>query len=235
MNITDRTTHDVLQGTGAWLRLREDFLTASEAPAALGVSKYTTRAELLRRKHTGIAEDHSAATLGKFAAGHAAEAAARPPAEIQAGGDLFPVTMTATVDGVPLLASLDGLTLDDTIAWETKLWNEELAAHVRAGTLPEQYRVQMDQQLLVSGAARCLFTCTDGTPERYVSCWHEADPARFTALIDGWRLFQNDLATYVLPEPAPAAPTGLGRAGWRCASSSAPWWATPWARRSATP
>ena len=37
MNITDRTTHAVQQGTGAWLRLREGFPTASEAPAALGV------------------------------------------------------------------------------------------------------------------------------------------------------------------------------------------------------
>ena len=47
MNITDRTTHDVQQGTGDWLRLREGFDTASEAPAAQGVSRYVTRAELL--------------------------------------------------------------------------------------------------------------------------------------------------------------------------------------------
>lgn len=72
MNITDRTTHAVQQGTGAWLRLREGFPTASEAPAALGVSKYVTRSELLRRKHTGVQPEPDAATLGKFAAGHAA-------------------------------------------------------------------------------------------------------------------------------------------------------------------
>ena len=77
MNITNRITHDVLQGTGAWLRLREGFDTASEAPAALGVGKYVTRAELLRQKHTGISPEHSPATLGKFAAGHEAEARAR--------------------------------------------------------------------------------------------------------------------------------------------------------------
>ncbi len=212
MNITDRTTHDVQQGTGPWLRLRERFNTASEAPAALGVGRYVTRAELLRQKHTGMAPEHSPATLGKFAAGHAAEASARPMAEVNVGGELFPVTMTAIVDGLPLLASLDGLTMDDTTAWETKLWNEELAAAVRSAAdgsaLPEHYKVQMDQELLVSGAERCLFTCTDGTPERYVACLYEADQTRFQQLVEGWRQFHRDLAAYVLPDSAPAAPVG---------------------------
>ena len=208
MNITSRTTHDVQQGTGPWLRLREGFDTASEAPAALGVSRYVTRAELLRQKHTSVAAEHSPATLGKFAAGHAAEAAARPMAEANVGGDLYPVTMTAEADGLRLLASLDGLTLDESIAWETKLWNEELAECVRRGELPAHYTVQMDQELLVSGAARCLFTCTDGTPERFVSYWYEADEAKFRALVDGWRQFHADLAAYELPPAAEPAPVG---------------------------
>lgn len=208
MKITDRTTHDVLQGTGPWLALREGYSTASEAPAALGVSRYVTRAELLRRKHTGVGAEPDAATLGRFAAGHAAEAAARPLAEEKVGGDLYPVTMTAIVDSIPLLASLDGLKLEGDICWETKLWNEELAEAVRTGNLPEHYTVQMDQELLVSGASRCLFTCTDGTPERFVSCWYEADEAKFRALLAGWRQFHADLAAYVLPETAPAAPVG---------------------------
>ena len=109
MKIENRTTHDVQQGTGPWLRLREGYDTASEAPAALGVSRYVTRAELLRRKHTGVADEPSAATLGKFAAGHEAEARARPLVEqMLDGADLYPVTMTAEVDGLRLLAS--GLT-----------------------------------------------------------------------------------------------------------------------------
>jgi putative phage-type endonuclease len=209
MNITDRTTHDVQQGTGPWLRLRQDYDTASEAPAAIGVSRYVTRAQLMRQKHTGVAREPDAATLGKFAAGHAAEAAARPMVEELVAGELFPVTMTATVDGLRLLASLDGITLDGDTVWETKLWNEDLAAAVRASELPEHYTVQMDQELLVSGARRCLFTCTDGTPERFVSCWYEPTPERFEALVAGWRQFRADLACYTLPpeqEPAAAEP-----------------------------
>ena len=210
MNITDRTTHDVQQGTGPWLRLRPDYCTASEAPAALGVSRYVTRADLLRRKHTGVADEPDAATLGRFAAGHAAEAAARPLAEGIMNDELFPVTMTAIVDGIPMLASLDGLDLAGDRCWETKLWNEDLAAAVREGphALPEHYTVQMDQELLVSGASRCLFSVTDGTPERWVSCWYEADERKFARLVDGWRQFNRDLAAYVLPESPEPAPVG---------------------------
>ena len=208
MNIANRTTHAVQQGTGAWLRLREGFPTASEAPAALGVSKYVTRSELLRRKHTGVQPEPDAATLGKFAAGHAAEAEARPLAEGIVGSDLFPTTMSATVDGLPLLASLDGQTLEGDVIWETKLWNEDLAAAVRANDLPAHYTVQMDQELLVSGAERCLFTCTDGTPERFVSCWYEADEGKFRELLAGWLQFNRDLAAYVVPQAAEPAPAG---------------------------
>jgi predicted phage-related endonuclease len=204
----NRTTHDVHQGTGPWLRLREGFFTASEAPAALGVSKYTTRAELLRRKHTGVAQEYDPATLAKFRAGHDAEAGARPLAEQVVGGELFPVTMSVEIDGLQLLASLDGMTMDDVLVWETKLWNDELATDVRAGTLSAHYTVQMDQELLVSGASRCLFTCTDGTPERFVSCWYEADQAKFDALIAGWKQFAADLAAYVLPASEEPAPVG---------------------------
>ena len=210
MNITDRTTHPVLQGTGPWLRLREGFNTASEAPSALGVGKYVTRSQLLRQKHTGVVPEPDAATLGKFAAGHAAEDAARPMVEDSLGEELFPATMTAIVDGLPLLASLDGLTLAGDTVWETKLWNQELAECVRQGAhaLPAHYTVQMDQELLVSGATRCLFTCTDGTPERFVSCWYEADPAKFAALIQGWKQFAADLAAYTPPAQTDPAPSG---------------------------
>lgn len=203
----NRITHDVQQGTGPWLRLREGFYTASEAPAALGVSRYVTRADLLRRKHTGVAEEHSQATLAKFRAGHESEALARPMAE-QTTGDLYPVTMSVEVAGLKLLASLDGLTLDGEICWETKLWNEQLAQDVRNGTLAEHYTVQMDQELFVSGAKRCLFTCTDGTPERFVSCWYEASEERFDALLSGWLQFDKDLAVYKLPEAAAPEPVG---------------------------
>lgn len=210
MIITNRTSHHVQQGTPAWLQLRSGYPTASEAPAAQGVSRYMTRSELLRQKATGITPEHDDRTLARFADGHRVEALARPMAEEFMSEDLSPVTMTAVVDGLPLLASLDGLSFDGAISWECKLWNESLAEQVRTNNLSAQYTVQMDQQQLVSGAKRTLFTCTDGTPERTVHCWYRSTDEKMAAVVMHWRQFLQDVAAYDLaaerPAPAVAAP-----------------------------
>ena len=78
ITITNRVTHDCAQGSDAWHALRAKHFTASEASAMLGVSKYQTRADLLKRKATGLSEEVDAATQRRFDDGHAAEAAARP-------------------------------------------------------------------------------------------------------------------------------------------------------------
>ena len=210
MIITDRTTHHVQQGTPAWLQLRTGYPTASEAPAAQGVSRYMTRSELLRQKATGITPEHDDRTLARFADGHRVEALARPLAEEFLGEDLSNVTMTAAVDGLPLLASLDGINFEGDISWECKLWNEDLAEQVRTNNLSAQYTVQMDQQQLVSGAVRTLFTCTDGTPERTVHCWYQSTDEKKAAVLMHWRQFLQDVAAYdpaaQRPAPAVAAP-----------------------------
>lgn len=195
-----RTIHNVQQGSAAWLALRAGYFTASEAPAMMGVSKHLTRSQLLHQKHAGIAPEVDPITQALFDRGHASEAAARPIAEGLVGQDLYPITATLEIDGLQLLASLDGLTMGEDIAWETKLWNEELAADVLAGTLSDHYTVQMDQELLVSGASRCLFTCSDGTPGRTVSRWYETTQEKQDALIAGWKQFAADLAAYTPPE-----------------------------------
>ena len=210
MIITDRTTHHVQQGTPAWLQLRTGYPTASEAPAAQGVSRYMTRSELLRQKATGITPEHDDRTLARFADGHRVEALARPLAEEFLGEDLSNVTMTAAVGGLPLLASLDGINFEGDISWECKLWNEDLAEQVRTNNLSAQYTVQMDQQQLVSGAVRTLFTCTDGTPERTVHCWYQSTDEKKAAVLMHWRQFLQDVAAYdpaaQRPAPAVAAP-----------------------------
>ncbi|MAX33704.1 MAG: Heme peroxidase [Halomonadaceae bacterium] len=199
-------THTVRQGTEDWHALRANHFTASEAPAMAGVSKYTTRAELLKQKYSGEIPEVSAAQQRLFDKGHAAEAAARSIAEEIIGEELYPVTGTS--DEHPhLLASLDGCTLLEDVIWECKLWNQGLVAAVQADDLPEHYRVQMDQQLLVSGAEKCLFMCTDGTPENTVFCWHYPDEARFKKLLAGWDQFREDLASYQ-PTEQSVAPQG---------------------------
>jgi len=174
------------------------------------MSRYVSRADLLHQKATGITKEPDDATQARFDRGHQAERSARPLAEKIIGEELAPLTMTADVDGLALLASMDGITMENDIVWETKLWNQELSEAVKTGDLPEHYTIQMDQQLLVSGASRCLFTCSDGTPERTVHCWYETSPEKVSRLIAGWDQFASDLAAYV-PEdrPAPVTPAPM--------------------------
>ena len=195
------------QGTPAWHAARARHFCASEAPAMLGVSKYMTRSELLAQKKTGITEDVSAGKQRLFDSGHEAEAKARPIAECIIGQDLFPMVGVREVDGLPLLASLDGIVMDESLVWETKLWNESLAQACVAGELEPHYWAQLEHQLIVTQAETVLFTTSDGTPERTAQTWYVSMPERRQQVIDGWKQFAQDLATFV-PEVAEAKPVG---------------------------
>lgn len=195
------------QGSAAWLAARSKHFCASEAAAALGLSKYTTRDELLRQKATGLTEEVSPAKQRIFDAGHEAEALARPIAEGIAGTEFFPVVATREVDGLPLLASFDGIDLLDDLIWENKLLNQSLVQQVQAGDLEPHYWLQLEHQLLVSGASRALFTTSDGTPGGTHPLWYESKPERRAQLIAGWKQFAADLAAYVPPEAKPAPVT----------------------------
>lgn len=192
------------QGSAAWHAARARHLCASEAAAALGLSKYTTRDELLRQKATGLTEEVSPAKQRIFDAGHEAEALARPIAEEIAGTEFYPVVATREVEGMALLASFDGIDILDELTWENKLLNQSLVQQVQAGDLEPHYYLQLEHQLLVSGAQRALFTTSDGTPEGTHPLWYESKPERRAQLIAGWKQFAADLAAYVPPEPKPA-------------------------------
>ena len=196
------------QGSAAWLAARSKHFCASEAAAALGMSKYSTRDELLRQKATGLTEEVSPAKQRIFDAGHEAEALARPIAEGIAGTEFFPVVATREVDGLPLLASFDGIDLLDDLIWENKLLNQSLVQQVQAGDLEPHYWLQLEHQLLVSGASRALFTTSDGTPGGTHPLWYESKPERRAQLIAGWKQFAADLAAWVPPEAKPAPVVG---------------------------
>lgn len=189
--------HNVQQGSPEWHALRAQHFTASEAPAMMGVSPYMTRTELLRQKATGIVAEVDAGAQRRFDAGHGAEAKFRPLAEELVGDELYPCTGSLVVNGLALLASFDGLTMSRDVAFEHKLYRDDLAKHLDvAEEPPEAYIWQLEQQLLVSGAERVLFVTSDGTGEYEAHCWYESKPERRAALIAGWKQFAIDLANY---------------------------------------
>ena len=76
------------------------------------------------------------------------------------------------------------------------MWREDLAAAVRAKELPEEYKIQMDQQILVGGLEYVLFMVSDGTREKYVTMEYRSTPERAAKLLAGWKMFDADLAAY---------------------------------------
>jgi putative phage-type endonuclease len=197
--------HNVQQGTEAWHALRANHFTASEAPSMLGASKYQSRTDLLTQKKTGLVPEVSPAQQALFDRGHATEAMARPLVEELIGEELFPIVGTKG----NLLASMDGATMLCDTLFEHKLWGETLAAQVRAGDLEPHYYWQLEQQLLVSGAEKAIFVCSDGTRDNFVSMEYRPVPGRAEQLLAGWKQFEQDLAEF---EPAEAAPMVIGKA-----------------------
>jgi len=193
----------VQQGTREWLNARAKCFNASEAPAMMGVSRYVSRSELIRQKATGIVPEPDAATLGRFNAGHEAEAKARPLVEKIIGEELYPIV--ATDDDGRLLASSDGATMLCNIGFEHKLWNAEVAANVKDGNVPDSHKWQLDQQIAVFGFEKIMFVCSDGTPDNFVWCWYETTPERIAQLRAGWDQFEKDMANYQPTESKPAA------------------------------
>ncbi|HIE0255194.1 TPA: YqaJ viral recombinase family protein [Pseudomonas aeruginosa] len=197
--------HNVTQGSPEWHALRAQHFTASEAPAMMGASKYQSRSDLLKQKKTGLTTEVSHHQQALFNRGHAAEAAARLIVEEMIGEDLYPVTAS---EG-NLLASMDGMDMAETVLFEHKLWNADLVAQVRAGELAPHYYWQLEQQLLVSGAQRVIFVCSDGTRTNFVHMEYRAVAGRAEALLAGWEQFAADLDAFEVEAPKAEA---VGRA-----------------------
>ena len=188
--------HNVAQGSAEWLALRAQYRTASEAPAMMGASKYQSRTDLLIAKKTGITPDVTPSQQFVFDKGHATEALARPLTEALIGEELYPIVAT---EG-NLLASMDGATMLGETLFEHKLWNESVVAQVKAGDLAPHYYWQLEQQLLVSGAERVIFVCSDGTPENFVHMEYRPVAGRAAQLLEGWKQFEADLANFEMAD-----------------------------------
>lgn len=194
---------ELVQGSPEWKAAREKYRTASEASAALGLSKYKSRADLLLEKSVGaVDEDVPPAKQALFDKGHAAEASARPIAERIVGEELFPAT--GVDDDDYMLASFDGLTMLGDITWEHKLINADLR-DADEETLDEHYKIQLDHQLAVSGAEKCLFMASDGTEEDCNWFWYYRDEERIAAVNRGWDQFEKDLEEYTPTVATPEA------------------------------
>lgn len=200
---------NLVQGTPEWHAHRAKHFNASDAPAMMGCSSYKTRSELVKELATGLGQEVDASTQRRFDDGHRFEALARPLAEEIIGEDLSPCVGT----NGKFSASFDGLTFMHDAAFEHKTLNKALREAMAEGCtgedLPLQYRVQMEQQAMVSGCERILFMASEWTGDGQLieerHCWYYPDPELRAQIIAGWEQLEKDVAAYV-PQAAQAKP-----------------------------
>lgn len=203
--------HQLIQSTPEWHAHRASHFNASDAAAMMGCNPYKTRTQLLHEMHTGLTPEVNASTQRRFDDGHRFEALARPLAEAIIGEELYPVVGS---EG-KLSASFDGLTMLEDTAFEHKTLNAELHKSFNSMTtinpapiapknhqnfLAPMYRIQMEQQCLISGAGRVLFMASKWDGEDLIEerhCWYLPDAKLRTAIIAGWAQFEIDLAAYI--------------------------------------
>lgn len=198
---------NLVQGTQEWRDFRATHYGASEAASMLGLSKQLSRNDLLLYKKTGKSKEYGDWVQKNILDyGHEVENSARVITESLLNVDLFPVTCSLD----KLSASCDGLTFDGETAWEHKQWNEDLANFISDnGTLPDTHMPQCQQILLVTEAKELVFTVSDGTDNKRISCAVKPSKEWFDRIIAGWEQFGRDLDTFEPKEfaekPEPAA------------------------------
>lgn len=166
------------QGKPEWLAWRRQGLGASDAPAVMGRSKWTTPYQLFREK-LGLSEGPKMNPA--MMRGIKLEPKARQAYEQATGNVMVPMVIESTTYPI-LRASLDGMEFDGKTILEIKCPSEEAHAMAKAGLVPEYYVDQVQQQLYVSGAEVLHYWSFDGENGCLVVV--RPDPVRIQAIID---------------------------------------------------
>jgi putative phage-type endonuclease len=183
----------LVQGTPEWHQHRAQFRNASESAALMGLNPWQTPHQLWLVR-TGRMEVQVTAPMRH---GTQMEPEARAAYEEKAGSVMQPLVLT---DG-DYSASLDGITLEGDLIVEIKcpykgqasaLWQA-----ISAGEVPEHYRVQVQHQLMVSGAATAHLWVFDGSTGLLAHI--QRDETTMEAIRAAWEGFQTYLDTDTPP------------------------------------
>lgn len=181
------------QGSQEWLDYRRNMFNASETAAVLGESPWMTPYQLWLLK-TGRSTSKVTAAMQY---GTALEPAARAAYEAQTGNIVQPLVLQ---EG-RYSASLDGLNLEGDLILEVKcpykgtasaLWKEAVERQV-----PGHYLLQVQHQLMVSGAIQAHFWVFDGSQGVLLPIQRDAECME--RIRRGWEAFQFYLDTDTSP------------------------------------
>jgi putative phage-type endonuclease len=192
------------QGSPEWLAYRLTRRNASESAAVLGVSPWTTPYQLWLHK-TGRDEPKVTQAMQR---GTDLEPAARAAYAEQTGLIMQPLVLEAGAYS----ASLDGMTLEGDLVLEIKCplrgTRSELWQDVLDGSVPNHYAVQVQHQLMVSGATTAHLWVYDGTKGLLHAI--ERDETAMARVQTAWDEFQRFLDNDT-PPPLTEADTVVRR------------------------
>lgn len=196
------------QGSQEWLEYRLKMRNASETAAVLGVSPWCTPYQLWLLK-TGRSVTKATAAMQR---GTDMEPAARAAYEAQTGNVMQPLVLQ---DGA-YSASLDGMDLDGQLIVEIKcpykgqasaLWNDAVV-----GQVPEHYRLQVQHQLMVAGAALAHLYVFDGAQGLLLPI--KRDEVAMQRIREGWEQFQSFMDSDTPPPLTDADTVQRADAAW---------------------
>ncbi len=141
------------QGSEAWLSWRKTVITATDCPAILGSSPWSTAYKVWQRKLGLVDEQKSNAAMER---GKRLEPIIRKRFIKNFGVNMTPVVVESS-EYEFLGASLDGLSDCGKYILEIKTGGNKLHEMALDGVIPTYYMAQIQQQLLVTGADKCFY------------------------------------------------------------------------------
>ena len=146
------------QNTQEWLGFRKNKIGSSDAPIIMNVSPWKSPYELWQEK-LGIKK--STFENAFMQRGKSLESEARGVFESKTKTIVWPdVLIHSEYDF--LMASLDGISPDKSIAVEIKCPGKKVHGMAKDGEVPQHYNIQMQHQLMITGLQMMFYFSYDG-------------------------------------------------------------------------
>ena len=146
------------QGSQEWLSWRKTVITATDCPAILGSSPWSTAYKCWQRKLGLLEEQKSTEAMER---GKRLEPEARKQFIERYGIEMQPAVVEST-EFEFLGASLDGISEEGNCILEIKCGGANLHNMALRGMIPEYYMDQIQHQLLVTRADKCFYYSYNG-------------------------------------------------------------------------
>lgn len=186
---------NLVQGTSEWLSARKHGVGASETPAILGLSPYKTKRDLWFEKSGFDDEDITESKKFLFSKGHDIEEKIRQMYFEKIGIEFTPAFYKK--DEI-FLASLDGENKNEGVL-EAKYTTKDVVKNALKGEVPVHHRIQVQQQLLVTGYDKAHYICTNDGKD-YVSVIVRPDKKIQSQITDEVKAFWELVLTGKCPE-----------------------------------